>query len=348
MKKYFINNALFRVIAPVIFGVLIYLLVLLINNDVRQVNALFLSEEVYVFIATTYLSFESSRLMIILLNKFYSGLNENLRFIAQVIITVSASVFLVMFAFKLYFNYVVGFSMSSLQLSIFASLFTVTAILYNILYFSNYYLHRENTTKLNSEKQQRQVLELEMMEFKNDINPDLLYESLESLIAIMYRDVEKAEDYIDCLASSYRYVLSNRQKELVPLAQEVQAARNIVKLLNEKYNDQLILNISPELGAEDVHLIPGSLPLVIETVVRNSIISRFEPFVISCYREDDYITLQTKLNDKLILHKASQHAFTRLQRSYALYTELPLIRVKAYDENYIKLPVVNVSEEVEA
>ncbi len=75
-------------------------------------------------------------------------------------------------------------------------MYLVTAVLYNILYFSNFYLQKENTVRLTAEKQQRDVLEVEMTEFRNDINPDLLYESLENLIALMYRDIDQAEEYM--------------------------------------------------------------------------------------------------------------------------------------------------------
>jgi hypothetical protein len=93
-------------------------------------------------------------------------------------------------------------------------------------------------------------------------------------------------------------------------------------------------------------LIPGSLPIIIESLIRNTIIARWEPFVINCYREDDYLTIESKLNDRLILHEASEQAFSRLQRSYSLFTDQPLVKVKAYEQNYIKLPVIRISEQI--
>jgi hypothetical protein len=69
-KQYFVNHPVFRIVAPVIYGVLIYLLVLMINNTVAQVNELFRSEEVYVFIVLTFIAFESSRFIIKLLAKY--------------------------------------------------------------------------------------------------------------------------------------------------------------------------------------------------------------------------------------------------------------------------------------
>jgi LytS/YehU family sensor histidine kinase len=245
-----------------------------------------------------------------------------------------------------YFKNFVGFSISGTQLIIFIVIYIFTALLYNLLYFSNYYLQKENTLKLQAEKQHREVLEMEMLEFKNDINPDLLYESLENLIGLMYRDVEQAEEYIDCLASAYRYVLSNRQQELVSVATELEAAKTMVRLLNEKNYGQLKFESGLEDDELSAMLIPGSLPVIIESLVRNTIITRYEPFVIRCYLEDDYITIQSRLNDRLMLHQSSELALTRLQKSYSLYSDLPLIKVKAYQENYVKLPVIRVTEEI--
>lgn len=346
MKRYFIHNPFFRLLAPLVYGVLTYLLILLINNNVSQVNDFYNSEEVYISIALTYLSFESMRIIVLVLDRFLPPRYQGIRTPVQFVLTAVISVSLVFAGLTLYFSYVVGFSISSVQLLIFFIIYAVTAVLYNILYFSNHYLQKENTVKLAAEKQHREVLEIEMVEFKNDINPDLLFESLESLINLMYRDVEQAEEYIDCLASAYRYVLSNRQEELVPVSIELEAARNLTKLLNEKHHGQLRFESSLEPDELGAILIPGSLPVIIESLVRNTIISRFEPMVIRCYLEDDYITIQSKLNDRLIIHPNTELSLASLQKSYSLYSDLPMIKVKAYDENYIKLPVIRVAEEI--
>lgn len=346
MKRYFIHNTLFRIVAPPIYGVLVYMLVLLINNDVTQVKAIFSTGEVYVCIGLTYLCFEGMRLTIVILNRLLKRKGETARIAIQLLVTTILSISIVYGSLSLYFIYVIGFSITATQLLIFGIIFGVSALLYNLLYFSNYFLQKENTIRLDGEKKQLEVLQMEMLEFKNEINPDLLYEGLESVIALMYRDVEQAEEYIDDLASAYRYVLSNRHLELVPLSSELEAARVLIRLLNERYNGNLVFDWSPDASEIEAMLIPGSLPIIIEGIIRNTIIPRSESFVIKCYIEDEYITIQSRLNDRLIVHSAAEVAFNRLQRSYSLYSDLPLIKVKAYQENYIKLPVIQVAQEI--
>lgn len=347
MKKYFIHNPFFRLFAPAVYGILIYMLILLINNDVKQINEFFSEEEVYICIGLTYLSFESIRLVIVLLDKFLRGKYMLVRIPIQFILTIVISTITVITGLNFYFAYFLGFSMANAQLIGFTVIYSFTALLYNLLYYSNDYLQRENTLKLTAERQQREVLEMEMAEFKNDINPDLLYESLENVISLIGKKNDDAEEYIDYLASAYRYVLTNRQRELISLRSEIEAAKNIIRLLNEKYFGQLKLEVGLDENDLNHQLIPGSLPIAIECIARNTIISTQHPLVIRCYLEDEeYLIVQSKLNDRLVPHTESIMALNRLQKSYSLYSERPLIQVKAYEENYIKLPVLRVAEEV--
>jgi LytS/YehU family sensor histidine kinase len=161
----------------------------------------------------------------------------------------------------------------------------------------------------------------------------------------MYRDVDEAEEYIDDLASAYRYVLGNRHQELISVSSEIEAARTLIRLLNAKYYSQLKFEANLEEEELEAVLIPGSLPVIIESMVRSTIITPYEPFIIRCYLEDGFITLQARLNDRLVSHPSSDVALMRLQKSYSLYSDQPVIRVKAYQDNYVKLPVIRMAEE---
>lgn len=344
MKKMFIHFPLFRLVAPAVYGLLSYLIILLINNNLSQIGDIFMTQEVYVLIALTFVLFESTRVGILLMNK-WSNPDSAWKTIAHILTTTVCAVLLASGLLLLYFRFVLGFGIGGNQLVIFVALFIFSVLLYHLFYFSNYYLNKEKTMRIASEKQQAQVLEAEMMEFRNEINPTLLFESLENLINLIYKDADRAEDYIDHLAIAYRYVLTNRGEELVPVSQEIEAVNNLIHLLNEGYFGQLRWEVKLEDCDMGHLIIPGSLPALVEAIVRNTIISRYEPLHISCFREDDYLTIQSKLNDRLSGNVSSNEIVERLQRSYALFSDQPMIKVKAYNESYIKLPFIKILEE---
>jgi hypothetical protein len=346
MNRVFINNTLFRICSAPVFGVLAYLIILLINNTVGGINKIFSNEELYVCIALSYVSFESMRLAIRLIDRIESRFSFERRIIIQLAVTLIISLALIAFAISSYFKWAFGFSITHHQLNTFLGIFAATGLLYNLLYFSHVYLLRENRMRIEQEKKMQEKVEADFLSFKNEINPDLLYESLENLILTLHHNADQAEEQIDYLAGIYRYSLVNRNKELISIEEELRATENLMHLLNYKY--QNLLSVIADIPQQaEIHLIPGSLLITLDSIIRNTLISSRSPLIVKLYLEedDDYLVLQHTLNDKLQQHSESLNAFARLQRSYSFFSEKPFVQVKAGRENYIKFPIVRINDQ---
>ena len=344
MKRLFIHNPFFRLVAPLVFGVMVYLLILLVSNNLKDLSEIFSNEELYVSIGLTYLSFESLRICITVVNRlpFASIRNHILVSIGSSIVL---SLVIITLVLALYFKFVVGFDIDVSELLIFWIIFGFTGLLYNILYFSNDYLFKENILLLEQETKLKEKMELDFMIFRNEINPDLLYESLETLLTSLHKRGDQAEEQIDLLADVYRYQLVNRKKELVKWVEEERALNSLCSLLNFRYENHIHLEYDLIEGMEN-YVVPGSFLVAFDAVVRNTLISKDTPLKIRLYKEeDDYVVMQHPIYDKLLLHLESLENFARLQRSYSFFSDRPFVQVKADRENYIKFPIITVDEE---
>ncbi|NOT74052.1 MAG: histidine kinase [Cyclobacteriaceae bacterium] len=344
MKRIFIHNPFFRIFAPPVFGILVYLIILLVNNNVEQLGTLFINQEVYVSIVLSLIAFESMRLTIVLLQKI--SLPVKNKFALEILITTVVSVAMVLIAITQYYKFGIGFDISPRELLLFGVIYGLTALLYNALYIGNQYLHQENTQRIEQEHKLRESLESEFTSFRQEINPDLLYDSLEELILCLHKNADASEELIDSLAALYRYQLINRQKEFVALSEEILAINNLLRLANQKHHHHIKWSNSVR-NAENIYLMPGALITTIDSILRNTLISADSPLVLSLEQEDDdYFVLHHDLNDKLQLHPESLQAFQRLQRSYSVYSDRPFIQIKAGRENYIKFPLITVDHTV--
>lgn len=343
MNQLFIHHRIFRLVSAPLMGVMVYLLILLINNTVENVDQLFSNQELYVCIALSYISFESMRGVVSALDRHLpSTTSFQNRLVWQISTTSILSMAAVGLAISAYYEWVIGFSIGRSELNTFLLIFSAISLLYNILYFSHYLLFAENKRKVEEERALRETLESEFASFKNEINPHLLYESLESLILALQQNVDQADELIDYLAGIYRYNLVNRHKELVSLKEELGATNYLLGLLNYRLNG-LVRMTWDDLDTSSLLVIPGSLVVSIDSVVRNTLIGQEKPLIIRIYREDEYVVVQHTLNDRLQPHAESMEAFARIQRSYSFFSELPFVQVKADRENYIKFPVVNAT-----
>lgn len=346
-QKAFHNNPIFRIVWPLFYGAVIYLLILLLNNNLSQLNESFFGQELYFCIALSYLVFESNRFILKLDIKRKTDDQSAFRVISVIAVNLLLTSIIVFVVVRIYFNIILGFSAMSTfstELSMFILIYAATGLIYNSLVISNQFLFKENQDLLQNERILAENLELELLKFRNEVNPDLLYDSLESLISLIHNNLNEAEDYIDRLALIYRHILSNRNNELINISQEMEAVKNIVYLLNEKYNHNIKIHSLPE-EFPDFLVIPGAVINAIEAIIRQTIITTAQPLGIHFdFQEDDYLVIRHKLNNRLVNKK--QDYISELQNAYSIYTEKPVVSVKAYGENYVKIPILHLEEEL--
>ncbi|QSE95975.1 histidine kinase [Fulvivirga lutea] len=345
MKKLIIYNGFFRLLIPPLTGIVIYLLILLLNNEVSNLSDIFIGQEVYVCIGMAYLVLEALRLFSFTFEKF---INNILLFI---ITSTLIGVAITTISVSAYFNYVLEFSIADNQLLIFNTTFGFFSLLYNLLFVSQIYLHKQNKNRLLEERLLTETLESEFNQFKNEVNPDLLYDSLETLITLAHKNVEETEDYIDQLSLVYRYILSHRKVEFVTIEADLKAANSIVYLLQSKHQNAISITEELDENIKETLIIPGTLPNLIENIIRSTIISSDSPLAIKILfdREEKYLVVEHKTNERL---NQSQSNFKRsLEESYTIYSDKPVIEIIAYGINYFKIPLleveINVSSEKE-
>jgi hypothetical protein len=346
MKKLFVHNPFFRILAPPVYGLIVYLIILLINNNVEQITTLISNQEAYVSMALSLVAFESMRLTLVLLGRW--AIPERRRLPLQLLVTMAVSVGSVLLAIGQYYTWVIGFDISPREQMLFGAIFALTALLYNALYVGNRYILHENTQLLEQERKLRENLEAEFSSFRREVNPNLLYDGLEDLILCMHTQADAAEELIDSLAALYRYQLVNRQREFVSLEEELHAVKHLLRLANARHPNQVTWNADiPEAAGHQV--LQGSLLTTLDHIIRNTLISPLSPLALNLtLEEDDYLVLSHRLNDRLLVHSESQAAFHQLQRSYSIYSDRPFVQVKAGHENYVKFPLITVAQNAPA
>src|SRR5882762_7146331 len=105
MKKLFIHNTVFRICAPMLYGMLVYLLILLVNNNLSELVKSFSNKELYVCIALSYLSLESLRASIVFLGKWFEKLPRKYRTVIQTLFSLIISLVIVYVGVFAYFKW---------------------------------------------------------------------------------------------------------------------------------------------------------------------------------------------------------------------------------------------------
>ncbi len=235
-----------------------------------QLQETFLGEELYVCIGLAYLIQEYSRLSLLWYGRPSAPKNFLVKLVLYLVGSVFIGIVLVSVAMYLYFSTVLGYTPNSRELFIFNSIFSLTTLIYLVLYLSHQFLYKINTDRITKEIEAKEEIEADFQQFKKGINPELLFESLESLLVLMKKDVNRAERLSDHFSSVYRYVLAKKKRELVPFSEEWEALEELLGLLAYLPFRKITLG---KVEVSKTWVVPGSILMVVERILRSTIVS---------------------------------------------------------------------------
>lgn len=328
MKKMIVHHWAIRLFMPAIFGAIAYLLILLIlmYDSVINLEEVYARQELLFSMAIAYLFSEGQHWGIRLVN---AVLPKNTpiggRIAMQVVVSMTITFGVVTGAVTFYFEQYLNTQVYQTEMIVFRQIWTIITALYLMLYFSALLHSRRNESKLAQEMQERQQLDFKVQSFNQEVNPELLYGSLETLISQIHDNHHEADAYVNRLSSVYRYILDGRHEDLISVSDEIAAAYNMVGLLNPMSQGHITLENQLEGDLPDYQLVPGTLPTLIEHTVRTNIVSAVLPLKIILRKEEDYLVVENRLCQRLQPMEEDER-LTGLQEAYLYYTTPPWYR----------------------
>jgi hypothetical protein len=312
-----------------------------LNNDVEQLQGEFLGEELYVCIGLSYIIQEFSRGLLLIFRRIPKVGSTSMNILFQILISLVLCIVIVTIAITQYYKHVVGYSANAEDILMFDSIFSVITFIYILLFISHQYLYKINSEKLEQEELIKQNIEDDFRQFKRGINPHLLFESFEALIILMHQNKDEADEFIDHLATIYRYILSSKDRQLVEAKEEYDNLLELEKLFNKlpyrtvKIEYSIISNFL---------IVPGSLLFLIELIVRKTIMSSSIQLQIEIKESEGIVTIvyrtHDKINSKLVLED-----FEEISRVYSIYSQHKITLKDTGLERTISFPKLTTKTE---
>ena len=142
--------------------------------------------------------------------------------------------------------------------------------------YETLFLIRERESDLlQVERLQRLRAQAELGALKAQVDPHFLFNSLNTLGHLIQADPARGREFCDTLAEVYRYVLDSRQRDLVPLAEELAFLRRYHRLLELRFGAAMPLEM--DIEAEGWRIAPMALQTLLENAVKHNQAGASEP-----------------------------------------------------------------------
>ncbi|MFO7613706.1 MAG: histidine kinase [Bacteroidales bacterium] len=177
-------------------------------------------------------------------------------------------------------------------------LITLLIIVFNLAELGFFLNDRYHRSVAEMERFRKESAEYQFEMLKLQLNPHFLFNSLNTLSSLIYEDAGKAASFIRKLSDVYRYVLDNRNKELVTLQEEEDFISSFTFLLQIRFRDMIHFNFEISQAARIKRLAPMTLQLLVENAVKHNVVSMKKPLTIVIFANEDYLTVSNNLQVK--------------------------------------------------
>src|SRR5215472_3041418 len=150
--------------------------------------------------------------------------------------------------------------------------------------------------QLEEERARQREMQARLSSLESRIHPHFLFNTLNSISALIREDPARAERTVERLAALLRYSLDTGAKLVVPLRQELRVVEDYLQIEKTRFGDRLRYSLSIPAELEDFE-VP---PLTLQTVVENSI-----KHVVSPSRQGSEIRIAARLEAGCLLLEVS-------------------------------------------
>lgn len=154
-------------------------------------------------------------------------------------------------------------------LKIFTLLTNLSAVylFWHAVYFSVHYFDYYNRAEFGRLSREAVIKDYELRALKSQMNPHFIFNSLNTIRALIDEDPQKAQTAVTQLSNLLRYSLLVDKKVTVPLEEELQVVNDYLELESLRYEERLSVKMS--IAPETLYLkIP---PLMVQTLCENGI-----------------------------------------------------------------------------
>lgn len=212
----------------------------------------------------------------------------------------------------------------------------VISLFFHTLYF--YKAIQEN--KVKEQKVIAGTASAKFESLKNQIDPHFLFNSLNVLTSLIEENPDNAQKFTTSLSKIYRYVLEQKDKELVSVEEELAFAKIYMDLLNMRFENSVFYEVPERLTNPEAKVVPLSLQLLLENAVKHNSISENKPLRIRIYEEENYLVVENNFQKKEVLQKGQGVGLQNIISRYNIVTN----RKVTIEENAkifrVKLPVL--------
>ena len=219
----------------------------------------------------------------------------------------------------------------------------------NIALLASAFLHAKSFMEEWKRASRKEVVEQKLIaksanaqfeSLKNQLDPHFLFNSLNVLSSLIDENPNQAQRFTASMSKIYRYVLEQKDKELVTVEEEIEFAKIYCDLLKTRFED----SVNFEFKVKDIDLksfvVPLSLQLLLENCIKHNFATSSKPLNITIYSENGYLFIENNLQEREQVKDSAGIGLSNIVQRYSLLTKTNVFIEKSNEFFRVKIPIL--------
>jgi 2TM domain/Histidine kinase len=222
--------------------------------------------------------------------------------------------------------------------------FIISLVVTSIFYTVYYYRY----TQERRVKEQKIIAGTASAQFdalKNQLDPHFLFNSLNVLTSLIEENPEAATKFTTALSKVYRYVLEQKNKELVTVEEELQFAQLYMSLIKMRFEDSIIFEVPSQLSNPEGKVVPLSLQLLLENAVKHNQVTPTRKLHIRIYEDKGNLVIKNNIQPKKVVKESSGVGLRNIRQRYYLLTNRQVTVQQNEKEFWVSIPLLTQKQQ---
>lgn len=215
----------------------------------------------------------------------------------------------------------------------------ISVLIFEVIYFALYSYYSYATVQIETVKQERKQIELQLKALKSQLSPHFLFNSLNTISSLVFKDENKAENFIRRLANMYDYTLKSYNQKLITLREELEFVESYKYLVQTRFENKFTCSISIADDLLETKIPPLTLQMLVENAVKHNQLSQEKPLQVSIRSTEKEIIIHNNLTEKPKKVTSFNIGLKNINARYVLLSN-QAISITNGEKFTVKIPVI--------
>ncbi|MDX9752104.1 MAG: histidine kinase, partial [Flavobacteriales bacterium] len=187
-------------------------------------------------------------------------------------------------------------------------------------------------------EQERVRAQLETL--RSQVDPHFLFNSLNTLTALIETDADRAVEHVDQLSGFFRSILQVRDKELVPLHEELDLLAGYFDLERARFGAAIALDVQVPSDAMDRWIVPLTTQMLVENALKHNAAGPQAPLTVRITVEGEELVVRNRRSPRVGAPRSTAFGLDSIRRRYAALDPRPVQVVQDDATFMVRVPLV--------